>query len=136
MTCIAPGCPLPVIARDRCRPHYRRWHRGSDDLSPVRSRSAAARLWRRIAWTPTCWTWTGSVLPSGYGKISTGPLAAQSGTTAHRAVYEAFVGPIPEGLHLDHLCRNRLCVRPDHLEPVTQAENNRRARAATQEAAA
>lgn len=48
---------------------------------------------------------------------------------AHRASYEMFVGPIPEGLHLDHLCRVTLCVRPGHLEPVTLRENTLRGRA-------
>lgn len=61
----------------------------------------------------------------GYGQIGC------SGTVkmAHRAVYEALVGPIPEGLELDHLCKNRLCVNPDHLEPVTHQENVKRGRA-------
>ncbi len=47
---------------------------------------------------------------------------------AHRWSYETFVGPIPDGLQLDHLCRNGLCVNPDHLEPVTAAENIARSR--------
>jgi hypothetical protein len=64
-----------------------------------------------------CWEWTGS-LNKGYGQWSA--------RMAHRLVWEVLVGPIPDGLTLDHLCRNSRCVNPDHLEPVTQAENNRR----------
>jgi hypothetical protein len=70
-----------------------------------------------------CWEWTASQTSGGYGSFTVPGLSAQ----AHRVAYLLLTGPIPEGLHLDHLCRNKLCVNPDHLEPVTQAENNRRA---------
>lgn len=69
-----------------------------------------------------CWLWRGAQLPDGYGQVRVG----HTSTTAHRDAYTHLVGPIPEGLHLDHLCRVRLCVNPGHLEPVTQAENSRR----------
>jgi hypothetical protein len=69
-----------------------------------------------------CWEWTGRITPQGYGTIS---LAGKS-HRAHRLSYEALVGPIPDGLGLDHLCRNRPCVNPDHLEPVTQSVNTKR----------
>lgn len=65
-----------------------------------------------------CWEWTGQMNDAGYG------IARKR--RAHRVIYELLVGPIAPGLQLDHLCRNRCCVRPDHLEPVTQAENLRR----------
>lgn len=66
-----------------------------------------------------CWGWTGSPNGNGYGH------ARVDGKTyvAHRYVYQSTVGPIPEGLQLDHLCRNRMCVNPSHLEPVTHREN-------------
>jgi len=74
-----------------------------------------------------CWGWVGATTGNGYGVIGVG---GRSGGNAlvHRVTYEHFVGPIPEKLHIDHLCRNKLCVNPDHLEAVTQSENNFRVR--------
>lgn len=67
-----------------------------------------------------CWGWIGQVNPvSGYAYIGK--------TIAHRWSYEQFVGPIPDGLTIDHLCRTHACTNPAHLEAVPQAENNRRA---------
>ena len=66
-----------------------------------------------------CWIWKGATT----GKSGYGAFYAGQRITAHRFAYETFIGPVPEGLDVDHLCRNRLCVNPDHLEPVTRREN-------------
>ena len=66
-----------------------------------------------------CWEWQGSMVENGYGVVSVNGANIK----AHRRYYEVLVGPIPPGLDLDHLCRNRACVNPDHLEPVTRSVN-------------
>jgi hypothetical protein len=81
-----------------------------------------ARFWAKVDKTETCWLFTVNIAPEGYGKFSFHGRTRN----AHRVVYEALVGPIPDGLDLDHLCRVRHCVNPAHLEPVTRAENARR----------
>jgi len=73
-----------------------------------------------------CWLWTGCCEEKGYATIYKDNWKGHR--PAHRFSYETFVGPIPHGLHIDHKCRVRCCVNPDHLEPVTVAENNRRSR--------
>src|SRR6188472_1096483 len=74
-------------------------------------------LWdkRDMGYETPCWVWNGAVRTTGYGQFS-------RCTFAHRLSYETHVGPIPDGLDIDHLCGVRLCVNPDHLEPVTRAE--------------
>lgn len=79
-------------------------------------------FWKKVEKTETCWLWTGTKTQHGYGRL------ARRGQwhVAHRFAYLNLVGPIPDGLELDHLCRVRHCVRPDHLEPVTHTVNVRR----------
>ena len=72
-----------------------------------------------------CMIFTGATAGAGYGVVGKGPAGAGY-YYVHRVSYEHHKGPIPEGLTIDHLCRVKLCVNPDHLEAVTQAENNRR----------
>jgi len=90
------------------------------------------RFWARVEVTKTCWLWTGSRSRDGYGKFEP---ATSVFYKAHRFAYETVVGPIPEGLTLDHLCRVRRCVNPDHLEPVTNQENLLRGRLSRQKEA-
>ena len=71
-----------------------------------------------------CWLWTGPLMPNGYGAHRVGP--GWPNKAAHRLGYEHYVGPIPDGHQLDHLCRQRNCVNPEHLEPVTPSENTSR----------
>lgn len=80
------------------------------------------RLMNRVKVNPEtgCWEWTGFRKPNGYAQFGRNKYA-------HRVSYGLYVGIIPDGMGLDHLCRNKGCVNPEHLEPVTQGENVRRA---------
>lgn len=85
-------------------------------------KSTADRFWEKVEKTDTCWNWTAYLNPEGYGHFREGSSIMR----AHRWAYLTEVGPIPEELVLDHLCRNRRCVRPDHLEVVTRQVNTLR----------
>jgi hypothetical protein len=89
----------------------------------LRTRPAGERFWAKVDKSGDCWLWLGWLDVNGYGHFH-----GEGGVKrlAHRWAYQEQVGPIPDGLVLDHLCRNRACVRPDHLEPVTSFENRSR----------
>jgi hypothetical protein len=122
--CSVLTCTQPIRARGWCGTHWSRWRRTGDvgaDQPPKTRRQIDYDDWTDLVAVDGigCWIWTGYVISSGYGQFG-------KRTRAHRYVYELLVGPIPDGLILDHLCRVRRCVNPDHLEPVTMAENTRR----------
>ena len=81
------------------------------------------RFFKKVNKTETCWLWTAGVSTRGYGVFHNTLISSKY---AHRYAYSAFVGAIPEGLVVDHLCGIKLCVNPEHLEPVTNKENLRR----------
>jgi hypothetical protein len=106
--------------------------RSQKQLHPLRGQSPLARFLAYIEITPSCWLWTASLDKDGYGTMQ----ANHKKIHVHRFSYEHFVGPIPEGLTVDHVCHNanpdcrggrdcqhRRCIRPDHLEPVPDRIN-------------
>lgn len=126
--CSVDGCERRSLAKGLCNAHYIRWKTSGDVQAdkPLQDKVKGAppvRFWAYVNKTEGCWLWEGGTISTGYGIFNAG---RPSPVLAHRFAYEDVVGQIPEGKHLDHLCRVILCVRPDHLEPVTNRENTRR----------
>lgn len=80
------------------------------------------RFWSKVLRGEGCWEWGAGHVSAGYGTFTFGGITYR----AHRVAYTLARGPIPDGMTIDHLCRNRGCVNPDHLEPVTSRENTLR----------
>lgn len=118
--CAIDGCEREHNAKGYCMAHYRRWRKGADLNAPfMRVGQDEARFWDKVNRGPDCWQWTGAPMTTGYGSIRFGG----KNNTAHRISYLLNVGPIPEGMQIDHACRNRMCVNPDHLRLATDGQN-------------
>lgn len=121
MVCAIKGCPKEYRARGWCHSHYRKFMKWGDPLHDGMSlEHKLAKYFRPEG--EGCWEWRGGRSRAGYGVFSVDRIQVK----AHRFIYELLVGPIPSGLVIDHLCSNPPCVRPDHLEAVTTAENVQR----------
>jgi HNH endonuclease len=79
-------------------------------------------FWSKVEKTDNCWLWRGYVQPDGYPRFK----FEGRPHNAHRLAYMWLISPIPDGLQIDHLCRVKTCVNPEHLEAVTPGENTRR----------
>lgn len=119
-TCRIAGCARAVFVKSRgvCRRCYYRML-DAGEIVPRSRLPLAERLRSRTERVGECLEWQGAVTSSGYGILSDGGAL----TTAHRAAYELANGPIPDGMHVDHICHNRRCVAPEHLRLATPRQN-------------
>lgn len=93
------------------------------DLSKEYRDSLAIRFWSKVAKDNGCWNWLGGKTRQGYGRFRYSFNSRMGHFVAHRVSYELIQGRIPEGKTLDHLCKNKSCVNPLHLEPLSMREN-------------
>ena len=122
--CGIDGCSNKHLAKGMCRKHYLRIYKnGTLDLTIRRDLCTVDRLKTKIKVTEGgCWLYTAKLTKKGYAHVQDKCKMR----FAHVIMYEHIFGKVPEGLELDHLCRNRNCINPEHLEPVTHQENCRR----------
>lgn len=113
-TCATPLCEKPGSWQGLCLAHHNQRRAGRPD-----GLSDLDYFWSRTDRRGLCWVWTGSKVPDGYGKLN----YAGTSVSAHRLAYELTYGAIPSGMEIDHQCRNRACINPEHLAAVTRKAN-------------
>lgn len=120
-TCEAPGCDKPRKTRDKlCSMHRARWSRHKTfDLVGHKPVPLSESIEARIERADGCWGWTGYYDMHGYAKLRRG----KQNLVIHRWMYERHVGPLVDGLVIDHACGNTRCVNPDHLRQVSIKQN-------------
>lgn len=124
LPCSIDGCEDRRHALGLCVRHHWRATRYGDPLAELPRRpSLTERFWAKVEPGDSCWLWAAAKNVHGYGVFR---VADGRNQLAHRFAYEQVVGPIADGMFLDHLCRNPACVNPSHLEQVTNQENMRR----------
>lgn len=119
--CSVEGCERKHLAKGMCGKHWQANSKYGDPLATAAALGLADRFWSKVDKSGECWIWTASLTSTGYGQFSRSRRLGPEG--AHRVSYRLTYGSIPEGKHLDHRCHNTLCVRPDHLRPVTPKQN-------------
>lgn len=120
--CSISGCTREHLARGWCNAHYQRWERHGDPEGGNKQRlygTPEERFWASIKREHGCWKWQESINDSGYGIIAIGGKRVR----AHRFAWSLIVGEIPRGLQIDHRCRHRDCVNPEHLRLATNKQN-------------
>lgn len=122
--CTFPDCNKRRVGRGLCLKHYMRWKRHGDPGATPRFCSLQERFWKYVTKTSRCWIWNGSKT-RGYGNFVIKQRPTKC-VRAHRYAYELLVAQIPNGMTIDHLCKNPSCVNPSHMEIVTFSENSKR----------
>jgi hypothetical protein len=145
-TCSEPDCEKAgPLTRGRCKTHYKAWRRSAGENFVSLNHDPVARFWEKVDKRDPdeCWPWRAAIEPSGYPTYRATYQGVRF-TKAHRFAYHITVGPVPDGLDLDHLCHtrdedcragnecpHRRCCNPAHLEPVTERVNVLRGRSAS-----